>query len=315
MTSDRKSDSPCRKRRGAAGGYVERNSLVALLLFIPPSLILFVVFVVLPMIDAVGFSFFDWSGYGPMTDFVWLQELPLDVLDAPQLLHLGPQQPASSSRCRSPSSCRWRCGARWRWSRRAWGINVLRLLFFVPYMLAEVAAGLIWRFVYDGDYGLVSAVGNGLGLHPPFVLADKFWVHAGHHGGDRVEVFRLPHDDLHRRPAVDPARGDRGGAARRRQAWPDHPPHQDPDDLVVDRRVDVLRHHRRAAAVRRHHSADQWRAQQLEPHHRHLPLPVRHPAAEDRASAARSACILFVICVGFTIVYRRALFPRERRSR
>ena len=59
---------------------------------------------------------------------------------------------------------------------KGWGINVLRLLFFVPFMLAEVAAGLIWRFVYDGDYGLVSAVGNGLGLHPPFVLADKFWV-------------------------------------------------------------------------------------------------------------------------------------------
>ena len=31
-----------------------------------------------------------------------------------------------------------------------------RLIFFLPYILADVAAGLIWRFVYDGDYGLVS---------------------------------------------------------------------------------------------------------------------------------------------------------------
>ena len=30
-------------------------------------------FFVLPMIDALGFSFFDWSGYGPMTDFVWFK--------------------------------------------------------------------------------------------------------------------------------------------------------------------------------------------------------------------------------------------------
>jgi raffinose/stachyose/melibiose transport system permease protein len=59
---------------------------------------------------------------------------------------------------------------------KSWGVSALRLLFFVPYMLAEVAAGLIWRFVYDGEYGVVPAVGNAIGADVPFVLADKFWV-------------------------------------------------------------------------------------------------------------------------------------------
>ena len=134
-----------------------------------------------------------------------------------------------------------------------------------------------------------SAVGNGLGLHPPFVLADKFWVLPAimvvivwKYFGFHMMIYIAGLQSI-------PQRGDRGGAARRRQARPDHPPHQDPDDLVVDRGVDVLRHRRRAAAVRRHHSADQWRAQQLDPHHRHLPLPVRRPAAADTASAAPSA--------------------------
>ena len=27
----------------------------------------------------------------------------------------------------------------------------------MPYILAEIAAGLIWRFVYDGDYGLLPS--------------------------------------------------------------------------------------------------------------------------------------------------------------
>src|SRR5690606_37506727 len=53
--------------------YMDRRSLVPLLLFLPPSLILFTVFVVLPMIDAATFSFFDWTGYGPITDFVGLE--------------------------------------------------------------------------------------------------------------------------------------------------------------------------------------------------------------------------------------------------
>ena len=50
--------------------FMERKSLLPLLLFLPPSIILFTVFVVLPMVDAATFSFFDWNGYGPITDFV-----------------------------------------------------------------------------------------------------------------------------------------------------------------------------------------------------------------------------------------------------
>ena len=60
---------PARRRR-----LLERKSLVPLLLFLPPSVILFTVFVVLPMIDATTFSFFDWNGYGPITDVVGFVE-------------------------------------------------------------------------------------------------------------------------------------------------------------------------------------------------------------------------------------------------
>ena len=43
-------------------------------------------------------------------------------------------------------------------------------------MLAEVAAGLIWKFAYDGDYGLLPIIGSWFGIDTPFVLADKSWV-------------------------------------------------------------------------------------------------------------------------------------------
>src|SRR5690606_11441805 len=36
-----------------------------------------------------------------------------------------------------------------------------------------------------------------------------------------------------------------------------------------------------AAAVRPDHSAQQWRPLAFQPHHRNLPLPVRHPAHES----------------------------------
>jgi raffinose/stachyose/melibiose transport system permease protein len=152
----------------------DRNSLVALLIFIPPSLIIFVVFFVLPMIDAGSFSLFDWTGYGPMTDFVGFKNFD-DVLTHRNFLNSVRNSllvVAVSLAIQLPLAL-WVALAL---SEKSWAINVLRLLFFVPYMLAEVAAGLIWRFIYDGEYGLVPVIGGAIGVDLPFVLADKVWV-------------------------------------------------------------------------------------------------------------------------------------------
>ncbi len=160
---------PRRPRR-----YVDRKSVVPLLLFIPPALILFVTFVVLPMIDAASFSFFDWTGYGPMTDFVGFANYE-DVLTH---RHFGTAVRNSllviavSLLVQLPLAM-WVSLAL---VERSWGINVIRMLFFLPYMLAEIAAGLIWKFVYDGNYGIVPTIGDALGTELPHVLGDKFWV-------------------------------------------------------------------------------------------------------------------------------------------
>ena len=154
--------------------YMDRRSLVPLLLFLPPSLILFTVFVVLPMIDAATFSFFNWTGYGPITDFVGLKNYE-DVITHRNFgtavrnsliivaISLAIQLPLAL----------WAAIAL---SERSVNVNILRTLFFVPYMLAEIAAGLIWKFVYDGNYGLVPIIGDTLGTSLPHVLADQLWV-------------------------------------------------------------------------------------------------------------------------------------------
>lgn len=154
--------------------FVGRKSWVALLLFLPPSLVLFTVFVVLPMIDAATFSFFDWTGYGPITDFVGTENYE-DVLTH---RHFGTAVRNSllivavSLAIQLPLAM-WCAIAL---AEKSVGINVLRTIFFVPFMLAEVAAGLIWKFVYDGNYGLLPIVGDAVGVDMPHILADKFWV-------------------------------------------------------------------------------------------------------------------------------------------
>lgn len=154
--------------------YVERNSLLPLLLFLPPALILFTVFVVLPMVDAATFSFFNWNGYGPITNFVGLNNYA-DVLTHRNFgtaVRNSLIVVAVSLVVQLPLAM-WCAIAL---SERSMSINVMRTLFFLPFMLAEVAAGLIWKFVYDGNYGLLPAIGGAIGVDMPFVLGDKFWV-------------------------------------------------------------------------------------------------------------------------------------------
>ena len=154
--------------------YMERKSLLPLLLFLPPALILFTVFVVLPMVDAATFSFFDWNGYGPITDFVGFE----NYADVVTHRNFGTAVRNSlivvavSLLIQLPLAM-WCAIAL---AERGVHINVLRVLFFLPYMLAEVAAGLIWKFVYDGNYGLLPAIGSAIGVDMPFVLGDKLWV-------------------------------------------------------------------------------------------------------------------------------------------
>ena len=154
--------------------FMDRRSLVPLLLFVPPSLILFTIFVVLPMIDAATFSFFDWNGYGPITDFVGFDNYD-DVLTHRNFgtaVRNSLIVVAVSLLIQLPLAM-WAAIAL---SERGTHINILRTIFFVPYMLAEIAAGLIWKFVYDGNYGLVPAVGDAIGADLPHVLGDKLWV-------------------------------------------------------------------------------------------------------------------------------------------
>ncbi len=51
------------------------------------------------------------------------------------------------------------------------GSVALRMLFFLPYILAETATGLIFSFVYDGDYGLLAAIYRLFGAEAPHLLA------------------------------------------------------------------------------------------------------------------------------------------------
>jgi len=141
------------------------------LLFLPPALFLFTLFVALPMGEAAWYSFYNWNGYGTPETFVGLKNYELLLQNRPFRIALVNNLLiiAVSLLIQLPLALAMAVLL----ADRIRGAVVFRMIFFVPFVLAEIAAGLIWRFVYDGDYGLVAKTASALGFEPPYLLADR----------------------------------------------------------------------------------------------------------------------------------------------
>ncbi len=147
----------------------DTGKLSTILLFLPPALLLFTLFVVLPVGEAAWYSGFNWNGFGKPTNWIGLDNYRF-VFDNRAfgtafknnlliiVVSLVIQLPLALSLAIILAD-------------RFRGSVALRMVFFLPYILAEIATGLIFSFVYDGDYGLLAAIYKGFGAEAPHLLA------------------------------------------------------------------------------------------------------------------------------------------------
>ncbi len=151
-------------------GVLGNPKLRVAVLFLPPAVLLFTLFVVLPVIEAGWYSVFNWNGFGHPTRFVGLGNYVAALQARPFLLALRNNALiiAVSLVVQLPLAM----GLALSLARKFRGAVALRMLFFMPYVLAEIATGLIFSFVYDGNYGLLAAVWRAFGSDdPPHLLA------------------------------------------------------------------------------------------------------------------------------------------------
>jgi len=143
--------------------------LATLVLFRPPALLLFALCVVLPIGEAAWYSGFNWNGFGRPTNWIGLDNYRF-VFESRAfglafrnniliiLVSLLIQLPLALTLALMLAE-------------KFRGAVALRMLFFMPYVLAEIATGLIFSFVYDGDYGLLASVFRLFGAEAPHLLA------------------------------------------------------------------------------------------------------------------------------------------------
>jgi raffinose/stachyose/melibiose transport system permease protein len=152
------------------------NSWAVVVIFLPPALLLFTVFVALPMAEAGWYSFYNWNGYGRPDRFIGLKNYGYvfgNAVFARALVNNG-LVIAVSLLIQLPLALAVALAV----AGRIVGAVTFRMIFFLPYVFADVGAGLIWRYMFDGDYGLAATIAGGLGTQSLYLLASKDWAFA-----------------------------------------------------------------------------------------------------------------------------------------
>jgi len=149
---------------GPAGSGAWRKRL-EILLFVTPALVLMGLFVVYPIVSAVRMSFYSWKGFGPMNDFVGLKNytnvLADNVFTAAVVhnfiivfLSIAVQLPLG-------------LGIALLLNRNIRGRGLLRTVIFVPYVVAEVIAGVVWLQLLQPGDGMIETLLRSVGIPTP----------------------------------------------------------------------------------------------------------------------------------------------------
>ncbi|PRB69261.1 sugar ABC transporter permease [Arthrobacter sp. MYb213] len=159
--AERGSRSPKRKLRAPA----DKRKNLEILFFVTPALLLIAMFMLVPIIQAVRFSVYNWKGFGPLVDFVGLQnyvrvlqnEVFTDALVHNLVIIAGSiiiQLPLGLA-------------IALLLNRKMKIQGLLRTIIFVPYVLSEVIAGVVWFQLLQPQYGLIDTVLAKLGIQGP----------------------------------------------------------------------------------------------------------------------------------------------------
>ncbi len=245
-------------------------------IFTAPALILFTLFIVWPVIEAGSTSVYNWNGLGaPRADkFLGFGNFEQLFGNRTFIRALGNTGLilASALLIQLPMAL----GIAQLVANRRWGSVAFRLIFFMPFILADVAAGLIFRFVFDGDVGLVTQVSLLLGGGEVHLLSDKnlavttimfvaTWKYFGFHMMLYVAGMQAIDRNLYEAASID-------GASPWQQFMARHPA----GDRLHDPALRVLRRPRLSAVLRPGGAADGRGTLQFLPHHRVVPLLFRN---------------------------------------
>jgi raffinose/stachyose/melibiose transport system permease protein len=133
------------------------DKTLLIILFALPGMTIFTLFVLLPILQSLYFSLYDWDGFGPLTDYVQLENYERMLNHSVFQLSV-----AHSFTIMTLSLCfqlPLALGLALMVGRgRLWGRRIFRGILFIPFVFSEIITAIIWRYVLHSDEGLINTV-------------------------------------------------------------------------------------------------------------------------------------------------------------
>jgi len=131
--------------------------------FVLPAVLIFSIFYTVPLFWVLKLSMYHWDGILPTKIFVGLRNfkelLFQDKVWWQAMGHAGYiTLIALTFQNALALALAWAC------DRDIKGGNIYRVIFYLPPVLSEIVVGLVWRWIYDGNYGLLNYWLQNIGL-------------------------------------------------------------------------------------------------------------------------------------------------------
>jgi raffinose/stachyose/melibiose transport system permease protein len=135
-----------------------RTRWLTIALFVLPALVLYAIFVLLPIVQAMQYSLYKWNGLTPLTDFVGLENYVTAVNSRSFTISVGNNLLILflSLFIQIPFSLALAVLLNRRFPGRA----MFRVLFFLPYVLSEAVTGIVFSLLLQPDSVLDSTLTN-----------------------------------------------------------------------------------------------------------------------------------------------------------
>lgn len=144
-------------------GQVLRWDLTSNYVFILPAVLMFLTFNVYPYFRVIVLSFQEWNGISGTPLFVAFGNYKDIIFDNPAWWH-SVRNAAYVTFLALTLQNSLALLLAWIVDRDIRGGQIYRSIFFLPPILSGIVVGLIWNWIYQGDFGLLNAALDRLGL-------------------------------------------------------------------------------------------------------------------------------------------------------
>jgi len=175
-------------RRGVINRRRMRN-LGIFALLAGPNVLLLLVFVYRPLLLSFYYSLLQWNMGSPVARFVGLQNYVrwFTDPDTPQIMATT----AIFAVATVGGALVLGLAMALLLNRKLWGRGVARTVAFAPYVLSGIAVGMLWLYIFDPRYGLLSTLLGAIGVDSPqwytaspwaliMIIIVYLWKHIGY---------------------------------------------------------------------------------------------------------------------------------------